>query len=102
MQQHNVGFSPSSSCTMSNDITTDVDVEDDAATSTNAGHHSPNDEPEQQLPHPEIPIEYQTYECDDVTKSQIMDPLEYTFPPRQTCHDGSNFGIIQSITLAKG
>jgi hypothetical protein len=68
MQQHNVGFSP-------NDITDD-------ATSTNAGHHSPNDEPEQQSSsrHPGggIPIEYQTYECDEVTMSR-MDPLEYTF-----------------------
>jgi hypothetical protein len=56
---------------------------DDDATSTNAGHHSPNDEPEQQQSPPPnpgggIPIEYQTYEVDDVTMSR-MDPLEYTF-----------------------
>jgi hypothetical protein len=65
---------------LSNDIiTSNVDMDDDA-TSTNAG---PNDEPEQQSSshHPGggvIPIEYQTYEVDEVTMSR-MDPLEYTF-----------------------
>jgi hypothetical protein len=80
MQQYIVGLSPSSSCTLSNDIiTSNVDMDDDA-TSTNAG---PNDELEQQSSphHPGggvIPIEYQTYEVDEVTMSR-MDPLEYTF-----------------------
>ena len=73
IMQHNVGLSPSSSCTLTNGNSA-ADVDEDDARSNNAGD-GPNNEPRQQE---EIPIEYQTYECDEVTKSQ-MDPLEYTF-----------------------
>lgn len=67
--RHNVGLSP----TYNNSA---ADADKDDARSNNACH-SPNNEP-QQSPQEEIPIEYQTYECDEVTKSR-MDPLEYTF-----------------------
>lgn len=75
IMQHNVGLSssPSSSCTLTNGNSA-ADVDEDDARSNNAGD-SPNNEPQQEE---ENPIEYQTYECDEVTKSQ-MDPLEYTF-----------------------
>lgn len=65
---HDVGLSPS---TLSNGNSA-ADADEDNARSNNAGH-SPNNGPQQQE---EIPIEYQTYECDEVSQ---MDPLEYTF-----------------------